>query len=1569
MAYIFEDALPEEQHHALVMNAGGISPEAITKLKKNPLWKSARLTREYGKLSDLSRAVEIAAKLETGQDKYWDKISPKDKKAFLQTVASDIIQRNLDDNGEFGLDEQRYERITKYAKDQADNTKGTQRAGTVSDGSQRTQGDAEPARQRDGDQDQAARTRPATQGDGDRAAEVSREKEQRVDSGFTPGGREKLSKTPSTLRERGGIPVEDRPYTSTTNAERIAFANQILDRGIDDAREWLDTQIDDDNNNAGATAVVGIALMNTLGKTGRISELNEVADALLPMVTDAAQTVQAISIVSMFSPDTAIPYATKAAKKAGKDLTKEQAERAGDIAKRMSETVQALGLAQNSLKAAEEYNKELQKQIKELEDALNLSNTKIGEFKLKLMGQGRTIAALRRQVAGIVRAPRTRTSKEVKEKLDKIASRKDEILANLKAKFGTPAVLRMVAWHGSPHVFEKFDISKIGTGEGAQAYGYGLYFAGKEEVAEHYKTVLTDPQDIPLELNGKPLDEVWTQGLRVRFTEVYKGLSDDDTNTLDGILADLSGIKSIADADRYFGRDKDRLPLYQRLVRPGLTKPDLGTGAKYRVELKPAEDEYLLWDEPLSEQSEKVKAALLKTVDANRIRETYKNRGVADQEIDNIIATTQQNAVSPDATGADLLFDLGNDKTASEYLKSLGIRGIKYLDGSSRGKGEGDYNYVIFDDADVEIAEVFRQAADDTLDQDLLDYATLTLADSIGTVTPEEFKRGINVIANGQLTADELDQIHAYAINEIHTTKSEQSETIKERARLRRAHYTAAKQYQLAQLDFKGFGVKTEAEKRLAEAIIAAGEDGQFSDESIWHAFARLNYPTVAEQIRAFRDEFGKLSNEKDILADSERVLVAARSSIRKAQMLKKDDLLTDEDIELIKEQNRVLNREKGAVTREANNFYGGLVRTKGEIALSTAVDMRRANLLSAVKTHLVNVLGNTGFALSEEIAKLPTTTIDQIASMFTGQRAVALTPKGIASGLTVLLSKDETLANSDWDTPGGRERAITAAKHILMYGGTLADMERHQYSESILREAYPDKKLAKWVDNYINYSFRLLGAEDALFKTYAFRRYIEEAAKVQALNEKRDDPSVNVKERTKELILNSTNAMQVLADDYAHLMTFQNDNPLSSFIAQIKRNRPNVKAAIETIVPYDRTPTNIVIRTLEYSPLGVPMAIFKLKGKEPSKEFRNQFTSPIREDVAPNVNPKELTKEQRRAIEREINRLWSQTKQADFARVMGRATVGTSLFGIGMGLAALGLMAGAMGYDDEDKRERNLAWERRKQGIEPGSILLPFLGVRIQLPVSPATSALTAGATFYEQIKMAKKDTTLATVDGAKEAFADMASKQPYINATYGLLRDLRKQRYGEFTGNLLSGYVPASAMVRSISEVTDEKERTGSGFRKGEKVNTTERFFKRQWRGFRNSLLKGVPGARNYLVDESTSGVSPEERGSWPRRLVRNFDPFNTRSGVESRIPEGQAPDNTNYLNSPEFKRATTDDLVTIIQYDRESEIDTTELEKALRKKVMNARKAGTFTAEEARRVNDLLGTNYAPRDTRKK
>jgi hypothetical protein len=66
----------------------------------------------------------------------------------------------------------------------------------------------------------------------------------------------------------------------------------------------------------------------------------------------------------------------------------------------------------------------------------------------------------------------------------------------------SPPDYAAVAFHGSPHIFDAFDMSKIGSGEGAQSYGHGLYFAEAPGVAKSYQDKLSDHK-----IEGKPLDE------------------------------------------------------------------------------------------------------------------------------------------------------------------------------------------------------------------------------------------------------------------------------------------------------------------------------------------------------------------------------------------------------------------------------------------------------------------------------------------------------------------------------------------------------------------------------------------------------------------------------------------------------------------------------------------------------------------------------------------------------------------------------------------------------------------------------------------------------------------------------------------------------------------------------------------------------------------------------------------------------------------------------------------------------------------------------------------------------
>jgi hypothetical protein len=79
--------------------------------------------------------------------------------------------------------------------------------------------------------------------------------------------------------------------------------------------------------------------------------------------------------------------------------------------------------------------------------------------------------------------------------------------------------------HASPHRFEQFSMDKIGTGEGAQVYGHGLYFAENPTVVDEYFNQFNSPV---LRFKEKNVDTPYTAELRDRFKDVYEGLIDDD---------------------------------------------------------------------------------------------------------------------------------------------------------------------------------------------------------------------------------------------------------------------------------------------------------------------------------------------------------------------------------------------------------------------------------------------------------------------------------------------------------------------------------------------------------------------------------------------------------------------------------------------------------------------------------------------------------------------------------------------------------------------------------------------------------------------------------------------------------------------------------------------------------------------------------------------------------------------------------------------------------------------------------------------------------------------------------
>jgi hypothetical protein len=129
----------------------------------------------------------------------------------------------------------------------------------------------------------------------------------------------------------------------------------------------------------------------------------------------------------------------------------------------------------------------------------------------------------------------------------------------------------MTVFHGSPHLFQKFDIAKIGTGEGNQAYGRGLYMAESPDLAQTYANKLT-------KVNGQAISDQLDS--RMQYLNMLKQQAKD---------GDLNAVKNI--------------PLIEKSIS------DLQSqGSVYKVDLPDTHIRRMLdWDNPLKDQPKVVR--------------------------------------------------------------------------------------------------------------------------------------------------------------------------------------------------------------------------------------------------------------------------------------------------------------------------------------------------------------------------------------------------------------------------------------------------------------------------------------------------------------------------------------------------------------------------------------------------------------------------------------------------------------------------------------------------------------------------------------------------------------------------------------------------------------------------------------------------------------------------------------------------------------------------------------------------------------------------------------------------
>lgn len=234
----------------------------------------------------------------------------------------------------------------------------------------------------------------------------------------------------------------------------------------------------------------------------------------------------------------------------------------------------------------------------------------------------------------------------------------------------------ITAYHGTPHDFDQFDTSKIGTGEGAQAYGHGLYFAENEGVAKGYRD---------------DLSKSGNEGAARRLKRAE--------GNVDAAIAqaqERAQTYRANGAPHYAEAVEEDLRALERYKKTGNWSP----GHMYEVHIKAHPDHFLDWDKPVSEQSEHVQKAL-------RPHHSIMSQAAMDMF----------DGKPEDLRGADLYHwlsgdhegGLGSAKNVTDHLNKLGIRGIKYLDAGSRGQTDKPTrNYVVFDHNHVAVKRKYE---------------------------------------------------------------------------------------------------------------------------------------------------------------------------------------------------------------------------------------------------------------------------------------------------------------------------------------------------------------------------------------------------------------------------------------------------------------------------------------------------------------------------------------------------------------------------------------------------------------------------------------------------------------------------------------------------------------------------------------------------------------------------------------------------------------------------------------------------------------------------------------------
>ena len=258
-----------------------------------------------------------------------------------------------------------------------------------------------------------------------------------------------------------------------------------------------------------------------------------------------------------------------------------------------------------------------------------------------------------------------------------------------------PSMVGMIAYHGTPHTIQgKFDLNKVGTGEGAQHFGHGIYFAESPAISAEYK----GSDAVKLFANGVETEspvakQIARYGSPQEYIKSMEKVVAKKTKTLENASKEeiLPGLSDYDMAKM----DLDGLLKKIDEAKTYKTVENRPVGNLYEVDIPDADiPHYMNWYEKLKDQTPDVKKAL----------------GITEDEFENfrVPQSGTNYGFSPQMSGGDFYSELASivksKKEASKILSEMGIKGNKYENFQiKQGAGGGTHNYVSFEPSTVEI--------------------------------------------------------------------------------------------------------------------------------------------------------------------------------------------------------------------------------------------------------------------------------------------------------------------------------------------------------------------------------------------------------------------------------------------------------------------------------------------------------------------------------------------------------------------------------------------------------------------------------------------------------------------------------------------------------------------------------------------------------------------------------------------------------------------------------------------------------------------------------------------------